>query len=70
MFLKNKNIIFKIRRSKVTDYAALSYSRITLKSTSSVFMFVFWMVGSGSIKTPNTYIYRPFKSLLVSQAKY
>ena len=26
MFLKNKNIIFKIRRSKVTDYAALSIS--------------------------------------------
>ena len=25
MFLKNKNIIFKIRRLKVTDYAALSY---------------------------------------------
>ena len=25
MFLKNKNIIFKIRRSKVTDYAALTY---------------------------------------------
>ena len=24
MFLKNENIIFKIRRSKVTDYAALS----------------------------------------------
>ena len=24
MFLKNKNIIFKIRRSKFTDYAALS----------------------------------------------
>ena len=24
MFLKNKNIIFKIRRSKVTDYAALT----------------------------------------------
>ena len=23
-FLKNKNIIFKIRRSKVTDYAALN----------------------------------------------
>ena len=23
LFLKNKNIIFKIRRSKVTDYAAL-----------------------------------------------
>ena len=27
MFLKNKNIIFKIRRSKVTDYAALSNNR-------------------------------------------
>ena len=25
MFLKNKNIIFKIRRSKITDYAALSW---------------------------------------------
>ena len=25
MFLKNKNIIFKIRRSKVTDYAALKH---------------------------------------------
>ena len=24
MFLNNKNIIFKIRRSKVTDYAALN----------------------------------------------
>ena len=24
MFLKNKNIIFKIRRSKVTEYAALT----------------------------------------------
>ena len=24
MFLKNKNIIFKIKRSKVTDYAALN----------------------------------------------
>ena len=25
VFLKNKNIIFKIRRSRVTDYAALKY---------------------------------------------
>ena len=25
MFLKNKNIIFKIRKSKVTDYAALRF---------------------------------------------
>ena len=28
MFLKNKNIIFKIRRSKVTDYAALKIVKI------------------------------------------
>ena len=27
VFLKNKNIIFKIRRSKVTDYAALNDSK-------------------------------------------
>ena len=27
MLLKNKNIIFKIRRSKVTDFAALSSFR-------------------------------------------
>ena len=28
MFLKNKNIIFKIRRLKVTDYAALKHQMI------------------------------------------
>ena len=27
VFLKNKNIIFKIRRSKVTDYAALNLKK-------------------------------------------
>ena len=30
MFMKNKNIIFKIRRSKVTDYAALSLLNVCL----------------------------------------
>ena len=30
VFLKNKNIIFKIRRSKVTEYAALSSYNVTL----------------------------------------
>ena len=29
MLLKNKNIIFKIRRSKVTDYAALKAADVT-----------------------------------------
>ena len=32
MFLKNKNIIFKIRRSKVTDYAALRDQSIMIFS--------------------------------------
>ena len=36
MFLKNKNIIFKIRRSKVTDYAALSGVN-TVNYTNSTF---------------------------------
>ena len=34
MFLKNKNIIFKIRRSKVTDYAALNIVRNDLFTNS------------------------------------
>ena len=29
MFLKNKNIIFKIRRSRVTEYAALRINSFT-----------------------------------------
>ena len=36
MFLKNKNIIFKIRRSKVTDYAAVKESG-TIPRLSLVF---------------------------------
>ena len=36
MFLKNKNIIFKIRRSKVTDYAALKTSVVVYNHTSVV----------------------------------
>ena len=35
MFLKNKNIIFKIRRSKVTDYAAL-IKNITLNDRNKL----------------------------------
>ena len=33
MFLKNKNIIFKIRRSKVTDYAALKDNNLETELT-------------------------------------
>ena len=36
VFLKNKNIIFKIRRSKVTDYAALKYASNRLEFSISV----------------------------------
>ena len=49
MFLKNRNIISNIRRSKVTDYAALIHkwpnmivpekSRISLYSTDSVHVY-------------------------------
>ena len=34
MFLKNRNIIFKIRRSKVTDYAALKQLKSTPRSVA------------------------------------
>ena len=36
MFLKNKNIVFRIRRSKVTDYAALTVFRHRLKNVKSL----------------------------------
>ena len=36
MFLKNKNIIFKIRRSKVTDYAALRRVFICIFSLKNI----------------------------------
>ena len=35
VFLKNKNIIFKFRRSKVTDYAALTNSRVVNLGTTT-----------------------------------
>ena len=37
MFLKNKNIIFKIRRSKVTDNAALSTGFLSGQMTCHIF---------------------------------
>ena len=38
MFLKNKNIISKIRRSKVTDYAALNVRIFQESSQLSCFL--------------------------------
>ena len=48
MFLKNKNIIFKIRRSKVTDYAALIHGfmlveNMTVKSMQHRFYAIIWI---------------------------
>ena len=45
MFLKNKNIIFKIRRSKVTDYAALMISVFKLiLCVGASSMYMVWRV--------------------------
>ena len=41
MFLKNKIIIFKIRRSNVTDYAALNDREYLIN------LFFFFFVGGG-----------------------
>ena len=42
MFLKNKkNISSKIKRSKVTDYAALNNTRNTMKSKHSSFRILY-----------------------------
>ena len=38
MFLKNKNIIFKIRRSKVTEYAALKRSEFRISYYHNLFL--------------------------------
>ena len=39
VFLKNKNIIFKIRRSKVTEYAALNEKKNNKKRVSIIRKF-------------------------------
>ena len=41
MFLKNKTIIFKSRRSKVTDYAALSYQLLLGYFTQVLLYFMY-----------------------------
>ena len=46
MFLKNKNIIFKIRRSKVTDYAALRHKCLNRAQLSR----------EGTQASPETYL--------------
>ena len=60
MFLKNKNIFFKIRRSKVTDYAAL---RVRIKKLFSYFSTKTYVVGTQKnglnetfFRAPKTYV--------------
>ena len=48
MFLKNNYIIFKIRRSKVTDYAALKYPR------SQIILLLKSQAFKNSLKTNTT----------------
>ena len=45
VFLKNKNIIFKIRRSKVTDYAALMLSETKSCKSSAGRPFQIFLTG-------------------------
>ena len=45
VFLKNKNVILKIRRSKVTDYAAL-----TIFNVFSQFMVLHFIILERSLK--------------------
>ena len=51
MFLKNRNIISKIKRSKVTDYAALSF--ISLNEDQDQYKIV-WLLFDASYTAPNT----------------
>ena len=50
MFLKNKNIIFKIRRPKVTDYAALNFDCSRGLAVNGKFDYCAF--GSESVKLP------------------
>ena len=50
MFLKNKSIIFKIRRSKVTDYAALSFCYYCKRFSKASFSY--YSVSSGLCNSP------------------
>ena len=40
VFLKSKNIIFKIRRAKVTDYAALTLTTLCMSHNVSRFFVI------------------------------
>ena len=53
MFLKNKNIIFKIRRSKVTDYAALIAKCVT-ENYFSYFSTKTYVVGTQKTRLNET----------------
>ena len=41
MFLKNRNIIFKMKKSKVTDYAALNIRKFPFHNYSPMFIVFF-----------------------------
>ena len=62
MVLKNKNIIFKIRRPKVTDYAALNWGYFFSiftgnRNTASLLAIQQWMGYPPSNNTANSYFF-------------
>ena len=65
MFLKNKNIIFKIRRPKVTDYAALTILRPTkIQLRQDIPLYIY-----GGVKGYYFQIYTVFLSLMSKQCR-
>ena len=52
VFLKNKNIIFKIRRSQVTDYAALKNRIFIFRPRYSLFYIFLLIIHYSLLKRP------------------
>ena len=78
MFLKNKNTIFKIRRSKVTDYAALKFLPFPktvvyvvddLKKKYS-YRFVYSMLISWKVPVPNSWYFNSVRFCFTCKINY
>ena len=67
LLLKNKNIIFKIRRSKVTDYAALNTHSVLLLCFILMIGYVQWAVWFVSISFAPFLLYISVGELIVYQ---
>ena len=65
MFLKNKNITFKIRRSKVTDYAALRLRYFLIKII--LILNILPILGSACFKSKSIDKNRIFSEMKILQ---